>query len=126
MKRSWIGFGILLALLAAGIFATMAMTETHAPVADCLEAAAGRAMAEDWEVAGRLARQAWEQWDRQRWLRDFLSDKTPVEEIEAQLAGLAPLLDGRQAEEFAQTCAELAVKVRAVGEAHRAQWGNIV
>ena len=44
MKRSWIGFALLLVLLAGGIAATWGMAKCHEPIARDLENAAKTAL----------------------------------------------------------------------------------
>ena len=47
MKRSWIGFALLLVLLAGGIAATWGMAKCHEPIARDLENAAKTALQGD-------------------------------------------------------------------------------
>ena len=51
MKRSWIGLGLLLALLLASGLVTRLMDRMHQPIADHLEQAAALALEGHWEQA---------------------------------------------------------------------------
>ena len=51
MRRSWIGFFLLLALLLLGLFATRKMQAIHEPIAVQLQQAAYWSSLEDWETA---------------------------------------------------------------------------
>lgn len=48
MKRSWIGFVLLLVLLAGGIAATWGMAKCHEPIARDLETPRKRRFRETW------------------------------------------------------------------------------
>ena len=54
VKRLWIGAALLLLLLAAGIFSTVAAAGFHHSLSQRLEATASAAMAQDWEAAEEL------------------------------------------------------------------------
>lgn len=126
MKRSWIGLGLLLVLLAVGIVTTWAMDKIHGPIEGQLQQAAAFALGGNWEQADAVARQALSDWDKWEHFRACLSDHTPVEEIDAGLEELKIYAAARENAAFAAACAELGRKIAAVGEAHTLVWWNIL
>ena len=86
MKRSWIGFILLLVLLAGGIAATWGMAKCHEPIARDLENAAKTALQGDMAQGEALMLQAREAWGRSRHLGACFADHTPMEEIDALFA----------------------------------------
>lgn len=86
MKRSWIGFVLLLVLLAGGIAATWGMAKCHEPIARDLENAAKTALQGDMAQGEGLMLQAREAWGRSRHLGACFADHTPMEEIDALFA----------------------------------------
>ncbi len=125
MKRSWIGLGLLLALIAIGIGVTVLMTNIHDPIAADLEQAAECVSLGDWYQGDRFfqkARSGWEEWSH---VRTSFADHTPTEEIDALFAQLQVYDTAREDAAFAAGCMELAKKVAAVGEAHELVWWNV-
>ena len=117
MKRSWIGFVLLLVLLAGGIAATWGMAKCHEPIARDLENAAKTALQGDMAQGEALMFQAREAWGRSRHLGACFADHTPMEEIDALFAQVEVY--------FAAGCAALSRKVEAMGQAHGASWWNL-
>ena len=126
MKRSWIGLGLLLVLLALGIVTTWAMEKIHAPIESQLQQAAVFALEENWAQADAASQSAISAWDKWEHFRACLADHTPVEEIDAGLEELKIYAAARENAAFAAACAELGRKIAAVGEAHGLVWWNIL
>ena len=82
MKRSWIGFFLLVLLLAGCILVTIAMGCIHDPIEAQLIQAAQWAMAENWERSEYSFREAMENWKKREHFRACFADHTPVEEID--------------------------------------------
>ena len=124
MKRSWLGLGMLLVLLAGGLLVTWAMGAVHDPIARDLTAAGEAALTADWDRAGVLLQRAGDAWEKHEFLRACFADHGPMEEIDACFAQLE--IYGRMKEEtaFAAACGETARKVTAMGEAHKLIWQN--
>lgn len=125
MKRSWMGFGLLLVLLLLSILSTWAMVRIHDPIEADLNRAAQRALLENWEDTGRFFRRAktrWEDWEN---LRACLADHTPIEEIDAGFALLEVYFEARDDIAFAAASRQLARQTAAVGEAHELVWWNL-
>lgn len=119
MKRSWIGAGLLLALLITACLSGRAMVRIHEPIARDLAAAGEAALGGNWEQALLLSRQAGDNWEEKEVFRACFADHNPTEEIDGCFAQLE--IYGRMKEEtaFAAACAETARKVEAIGEAHK-------
>lgn len=126
MKRSWFGLGLLLALLAVGIFTTVAMDRIHSPMEETLNRAAESALAGDWDNAETLLRETEKNWSKTENFRQSLADHTPVEEVKAGFALLDVYCRARETVPFAACCADLAAKVAAIGEAHAFALNNLL
>ena len=126
MKRSWIGAGLLLLLLGAGIWSSRGMVTVHKPLETMLDRAAEQALAENWDSAEYLFRQAKDCWESREIFRACFADHTPVEEIEGEFALLEVYIRTRETTPFAAGCRELARKTSAVGEAHGLDLKNLL
>lgn len=125
MKRSWIGFVLLLVLLAGSVVSAVAMVWIHEPMEEDLNQASRCALAGDWEKADRYFRKAQTQWKRWEHFRACFADHNPVEEIDGDFETLEVYCRTREDVAFAADCRELARKVAAVGEAHELVWWNV-
>lgn len=126
MKRSWIGFALLVAMLLGCILVTRQMTKIHSPIEEKLQQAARCALGEDWEQAEMCFREAEENWQHWEHFRSCFADHNPVEEIDASFELLQVFCSSRDRIGFAGGCRELARKVAAVGEAHELVWWNLI
>ena len=126
MKRSWIGFFLLLVLLAGSMLATWAMLRIHEPVEADLKRAAEFALEENWIRANQYFREAEARWIKWERLRACFSDHNPVEEIDAAFAMLKVYSSAREGIAFAGGCRDLSRKVAAVGEAPEFVWWNLL
>lgn len=126
MKQSWIGFFLLLVLLAGSIAVTWVMDRIHEPIEADLKQASECAMLGDWENANHFFRQGQEQWEKWAHFRACFSDHTPIEEIEASLAMLEVYCYAQEDVAFAASCCEVARQIAAVGEAHGLVWWNVL
>ena len=126
MKRSILGFGLLLALLVLGLFTSGRMEKRHAPIQAALDAAADSVAEENWRGAGILLQEAKTRWER-GWRADAaLADHAPMEEIDALFAQVEVYAAARGEAEFAAGCAELSRRMEAMANAHGAQWWNVL
>lgn len=126
MKRSWIGFILLLALLLGCILVTMAMGRIHDPIEAKLLQASQCALEGNWEKANVFFREARENWEEKEHFRTCFADHTPVEEIDADFEMLTVLCGTQEVTSFAGGCRSLARQVAAVGEAHELVWWNLL
>lgn len=126
MKRSWIGFALLMVLLLGGILVTRQMQKIHEPIEVQLQQAAQCALEENWERAEGFFREAEDSWEEWEHFRSCFADHDPVEEIDGDFEMLKVFCGGRDRIAFAGGCRELARKVAAVGEAHEFVWWNLL
>lgn len=123
MKRLWLGVGLLLALLALGIAATVTMGRICAPVGQTLTRAGEAARVGELEQAEKLCRQAKARWETYRTLSAAVTDHAPMEEIDGMFAALSVCRDETC---YAEYCARLTAMVEAVAEAQAVNWWNIL
>lgn len=126
MKRSWLGFGLLLVMLVISLLVTWAMAEIHDPIARDLITAGEYALAGDWAEAEQLSRQAEDAWEKHMLFRSCFADHNPMEEIDACFAQLEIYARMREETAFAAECGEIARKAKAMGEAHGLKWENVL
>lgn len=126
MKRSWMGFALLLVLLAAGLFTTRKMTKIHEPIEAQLLQAAYWSSLEDWDTAETFFQRAQKNWKKSEHFRACLADHSPVEDIDAAFALLKVYCTAEEQTAFEGACRELARRVAAVGEAHELVWWNLL
>lgn len=126
MKRSWIGAGMLVVILAAALLVTWGMDRCHDPIARDLDSAAKYALSGDWDQAKALAKNADEVWKNNRNFSACFADHGPMEEIDADFAQLEVYAHSREEVAFAATAAALSQKVQAMGEAHGLVWWNVL
>ena len=124
--RHTVGAGILAVLLAMGVFSSWKMDRVHSAVSRQLEDAAWLALAGDWENARLAVAAAESGWQTHRDLTCLLADHTPMEQIDASFSRIGIFSAARNSMEFAAACSELSCFTRAVAEAHRLSWQNLL
>lgn len=126
MKRSWIGFFLLIILLALGILGTWAMEQVHDPIARDLQLAAEGCLKNNWSKAAFHTAKAKNEWEKWQLLRACLTDHDPMEQIDALFCALDVYGRGRETIAFSALAREMAVKIQAIGDAHGLVWNNIL
>lgn len=126
MKRCYLGALFLITLLIFSLMVTREMEKRTTPTANTLTAAANNAMAGNWEAAERLTETARETWEKNRPFAAAFADHSPLEDVEDDFAQLDIYLRAKEQTTFAGTAAQLAEKIKAVGEAHALHWQNIL
>lgn len=126
LGREVMGLGILVVLLLAGIFSSWEMCTAHYAISRQVEDAAWFALSEDWEAARSAAAAAETRWEEHRDLSSLLADHTPMEQIDALFAHVDLCAAARDTTEFAASCGELSRYVKAMGDAHRLTWQNLL
>lgn len=126
LGREAVGLALLALLLLAGLLSAWDMDRTHREISRQIEDAAWLALAQDWEAARTAAAAAESQWQAHRDLSSLLADHTPMEQIDALFARIGICSAARDATEFAAACAELSRYARAMGEAQRLSWQNLL
>ena len=125
MKRSWIGFLLLIALLLGSLLVTKRMIDIHEPIESKLLQSAQTAMDGNWQQAEDLFYHAEADWKKKAHFRGCFADHNPVEEVDAAFAMLQVTCAARDPVAFAGGCRSLARQVAAVGEAHELVWWNL-
>ena len=126
MRRSWMGAGLLVLLLAGGLLVTFFMGKIHDPIARDLTTAGEFALAGDWEQAEVLFQKAEDSWEETALMRACFADHNPMEEIDACFGQLKIYLWMKEETAFAAACAETARKAKAMGDAHGLVWENVL
>jgi hypothetical protein len=125
MKRSWIGFGLLVGVLVIALLATGFMTRIHEEVALELRQSAQCALLGEWENVQLFLTRAQRNWTKWGHLRACLMDHTPAEEMDAAFASLDIYRQGRDAIAYRAACAVLVSRMEALAEANTASWWNL-
>lgn len=124
MKRCWIGFILLLVLLAGCLAVTFAMTRLHEEMETDLKQAAHYSLSGNWENAELFTNKARKSWEKWAHFRACFADHTPTEEIDGDFEALVIYLQAREAVSFPAACLSLSRQIAAVGEAHALVWWN--
>lgn len=122
MKRTVVGFTLLILLLMGGILSGWSQRNYHEQVADLLEQAAREPLPTAWEQALH----AREIWERGWTMAAVLTDHAPLEQIGAGFSRLEIFAQEGDSLSFRVLCAELACQVQALGDAHGVQWWNFL
>ena len=126
MKRSWLGLGLLILLLAAALAATWFMTGIHEDMTLDLEQSARCAGSGDWENAQLFLTRAEDHWTKWEHLCACFADHEPVEEMDAALAALKVYCEVRDGAAYRAACAVLIQNLTALGESHAPTWWNLL
>lgn len=123
MKRSWIGAGLLAALLLCSLLADRGIARCHAPVSRDLTQASRSILEEDWPAATGLSRRAMDRWQDCQPLRAALGDQGTMDKVDSLLARLEVCLANRDPQ-TAALCAEIAQLVS--GLPHQGAWWDLL
>lgn len=124
--KGWLGVGLLLAVLAAGIFISQWMDTSVRPVADTLKQAQSAALSGKPEQAENLLRQAKQDWKESWSAVATVADHAPMEEIDSLFSQVEQYLRQGLKEDFAALCGRLLVLVEAVSEAQSPNLWNFL
>lgn len=122
-RRFYIGVGLLLAILFLGLLTGWVMEKKQLPTAELLEQAA---QTEDFQSGVQLARQAKDRWRKQWKAVAAAADHTPMDEIDTLFAEMEVFAREEEQVHFAACCKQLASLLRAVAEAHKLSWWNVL
>ena len=125
MTRLWIGIGLLLALLAAGIWLYMGLSPFHEELAVNLDRAAELAMEGDWENAQAIAESSRKVWQSRQKLTAAFIDHEPLERAQALFSEMA-LMKPEQYREFSSVCVHLAQTCRSISEPLKLNWWSLL
>ena len=126
MKRLWIGVGFLVAILVVAILLTVLFMRIHKPLSEDLQKAADMAMAQEWEKATALTRQAKADWMKYREVIAAVADHEPLEKMEYLMDQLEVYAQMRRAADFSAICVELAAMADAMLESQSLTWWNFL
>ncbi len=126
MRRSWLGLGVLAALLIAGLLAQNSSEKFHKPVVDALKKAQSSAAAEDWEQTEKMVEQAEKHWHSAMDIRSAVCDHDYLEEINTGFAALKVWRDAKDSSATAALCAELINRINALEEAQKLSLRNVL
>lgn len=126
MKRSWIGFFLLIILLLGCILVTVVMNRIHEPMEAQLLQSSQCALEGNWEQSEKLFREAEARWRKWSHFRACFADHNPVEEIDGNFELMKAYCAAEETIPFAGGCRQLARQVAAVGEAHALVWWNLL
>ena len=122
-RRFYLGLGLLTVVLALGLLTGWLMEKSQMPTARLLDQAA---QAEDMQTGTQLAQQAKATWYKQRKGVAAVADHTPMDEIDALFAELDVYIQKEEDVHFSACCSQLASLLRAVAEAHKLNWWNML
>ena len=120
MKRFWFGIGLLTALLVLGAVTVRKTATAHGEAAQLLQTAAQA----DPHDAAALARQAKSLWEASRLYTAVTADHDAMEEVDALFAQLEAAREDPA--QLRSLCAELAVRIGAIGDSQSLTLENIL
>lgn len=126
MKHFWLGMGILVFFLIAGLVTTFVFAHIHEPLSEGLEHAARSALDGDYEKAAFFADTATSRWKKYRALTAAVADHAPLEEMDAAFEILDTYMELGWWGEFAALCAQLSQMASAMAESQAALWWNLL
>lgn len=126
MKRIWIGIGLLVFLLVAGIWVAEVMEDSHKPGAEDLRRASQLALEEDWPMAEALSKRARNKWEKKWRVTASTADHEPMDEIDGLFAELKVYARAKDEVAYSGTCAHLAELLEAMAQAHVFNWWNLL
>ena len=126
MKRFWIGLGLLLSILAVGLWTTGEMGRIHTAISESLIQSAQAAEDGNWSKADEFAVNAAESWQDNWNFSAALADHTVLDEIDGLFAETEVYRKNRNVVAYAASCARLAEQIDAVQEGHKLSWWNLL
>lgn len=124
--REMTAFLLLTVLFLGGLLSSWYMGRLHTDISRELEDSAWLALSGQWENAREKAGGSREAWEKNRHLRAALGNHTPMEEIDDLFTELTIYGAAGERTEFARTCAAIASRVAAMGNAQRLNWWNVL
>lgn len=126
MKRCWFGFGVLVVLLALGLWVQHHSQKLHAPILEALTQAQTAAAEEDWEQTEKMVEQAQEKWNSTMDVRAAVCDHDYLEQISTGFAALKVWREAKDPTATAALCAELINRIDALAEAQKLSLRNVL
>lgn len=126
MKHLSLGIGILVALLVLCVACMCVLDRTTDQVASLLESAWSQASGDDFQTAARQMEKARTIWENRHGMAASLVDHQKLEEIDQGFVDLQAWLTLEEEEEFIRSCMALARQLRAMAEAEKPYYFNIL
>jgi hypothetical protein len=126
MKKFVIGISVLSLLLIAGLLVANATEKIYTPVISLLEKATDTALTGNFETARQYAEEAKNLWEKRKNATATVADHTPMEEIDHLFAETDIYARTEEIPHFAACCAQLAVMIRNMGDAHALNLWNLL
>ena len=126
MSRTWVGVVLLALLLILGIVSVLGIHSPLDTIATKLETASTLALAGSVADGAEAVREALRLWTSVRNAIAAFTDHDPLERIDAGFALLELYTAMEDTRNFSVVCLELSMQIRAVGDAHRIRWWNIL
>lgn len=125
-RRFYLGVGLLVLLLIAGLFGAWVIKNAQAPIAKELDKAALAAVEGDLDSGILLAKHAKNAWQNRWRAVAAVADHTPMDDIDALFAELEVYARAGEDVHFAACCSQLASLLRTVAQAHQLSWWNVM
>lgn len=125
-RRFLLGLTILILVLAFAIGTAVGMKAIHAPSEAALTQAARLAMADDMEQASRLARNAYDRWQKYRNVTAAFADHNPMDDTERLFREMLVYAEAEEIPHFAACCTQLSAMLKATYETHGFSLKNIL
>ncbi len=126
MVRGWLGAGILAVFLVLGIVTAEAMDNAHLPTSKLLTQAAEKTLAGEFESAVPLGMEAKNRWERQWNGTATVADHSPMDDVDALFGEMEIYAKTGEEPHFAACCKELSQRLRAIADAHKFSWWNVL
>lgn len=126
MKRLYIGIFVLTLLFSLGLFVSFSINRMYAPIAELLEDATKAALQENLPAAKEQAEKARTLWEKHKNATATVADHTPMEDIDHLFAEMEIYANAKEFPHLAACCAQLAVMVRDMGDAHKLNLWNLL
>ena len=126
MKRIWIGIGLLVALLVAGLWVADRMEDTHLEAARQLDQSVQMARNRDWKGAQGAAIRARGIWEGKRKFTASFADHEPMDAVDALFAELEIHASRRDPADYCAAAAHLARRLEAMAGSHSLTWWNLL
>ena len=126
MKRIWIGIGLMVGLLVAGLWVADRMEDTHLEAARQLDRSVQMVQNRDWSGAELAAARARVIWDEKRKFTASFADHEPMDAIDALFAELKIYVSRRDPVSCCAAASHLARRLEAMAGSHSLTWWNLL
>ena len=125
-KRFWIGLGLLVVLLAVGLWGSYFAETIHKPIGNTLQQASQVTLDGDLEQGLQLISQAHDTWQSHWRATACMTDHEPMEEIDSVFAMAQAYGQVKNVSAFAACCARLSKLVEAMTDVQQLRLWNLM